>query len=175
MSRGLNHPLHPTVVGSVIGSIGASAFVLVNKPIFDFWTEFAITAIWLIMLGVTIWTVFFIEREMPLITEPTHKQAIVYGVSVLLMFAGIAVGSAILRAHSHEEVVPALVVLMVGLHFIPFAESFKAHVFFNLGVVMAILGVLGLVLGVVFSPVWAPSIAVGAGLYMLFVIGTEPV
>ncbi len=104
------------------------------------------------------------------LAEPRHP--VVVG-SVVGMLLAISLGRLALVGLGHEDLQPALVVLAVGLHFVPFARAFRAPLFGTLGWVVATLGALGLVGGAVVGAVAPRAAAVVAGLVMLGLVGLE--
>lgn len=63
-----------------------------------------------------------------------------------------------------------MIVLAVGLHFLPFARAFDTPMFTRLGVVMTVLGGTGLLLGLAWTATAAAVAAVVTGLVMLVII-----
>lgn len=103
------------------------------------------------------------------LTRPTPAALAIYGGCVVGELAAINLGSRVLIAGGHDELRPALIAAVVGLHFIPFAWAFE-RMFYWLGGLVAILGTLGLVVGLMRTPHAAEAAAVAAGLVMLIVI-----
>ena len=71
------------------------------------------------------------------------------------------------RATTGDLGLYALIALVVGLHFIPFAWAFRERMFYTLGSVLALLGGAGLLIGTGTSALTA---AVGAGLMMSLIL-----
>jgi len=63
-----------------------------------------------------------------------------------------------------------LIAAIVGLHFIPFAWAFGERMFYWLGSLVAALGAIGLLAGVMGVPRAADAMAVTAGLAMQVII-----
>ena len=63
-----------------------------------------------------------------------------------------------------------MIAAVVGLHFIPFAWAFGERMFYLLGSVVATLGGVGLLVGVMGVPHAADAMAVTAGLVMQVII-----
>ncbi len=82
-------------------------------------------------------------------------------------------GHALLVALDRVELQPAVVVLAVGLHFVPFAAAFDAPVFARLGWTLAGLGVMGLVLGVAAGAAAVAAAAVLAGPTLLVLMTAD--
>lgn len=164
---GILAPMHPNVLGSIIGMAGGSSFVLANRGQLEgAWPSVALVA-WVIALVAAIWIVLLRPRVLPAAAPPRRGAGAVYGCAVLAMIAGIALGRLALDALGHPELQPALVVLAVGLHFLPFTRAFGAPVFARIGLSMAALGVLGLVWGWFAGAGAVAACAVVAGLVLL--------
>lgn len=173
--RGIANPLHPTVLGSLIGAGGSTAFVLVNRGgLPGAWSWLALAA-WVLALGFFVWSVLLRRRMLIDPGPPHHAAGLVYVGGILGMLAIIAVGRLILERVDRPELQPAVVVLAVGLHFIPFAWAFRASIFRRIGWSVSVLGVLGLVLGVAAGAVWVDAAAVLTGLVMLVLMALNAV
>ncbi|WP_157621826.1 hypothetical protein [Serinicoccus hydrothermalis] len=160
------------MIGSVIGLVGGTVFVLVNRgELPQAWSTAALIA-WVVLLLVAAWAVLVRRGGARQTSAPHPRAGLIYGLSVLGMLVFFIGGSALLRAGGVPELGPALIALGVGLHFIPFARAFGVPFFFGLGGAVSVVGGLGLVLGLVWTPVAAPAAAVLAGLLMVALIGT---
>lgn len=165
--RGIAHLLHPQVLGVIIGGAGASAFVHVNRASLpDPWPTIAMLA-WALTLIVCAWAVLWRPRRLADPGPVSRYAGPVYGASVLGMLAMFAGGHAILAAMDRVELQPAVIVLAVGLHFIPFASVFGAPVFAGLGWSVTVIGVAGLALGALGGGVPIDAAAVATGIVML--------
>ncbi|WP_410600497.1 DUF7010 family protein [Amycolatopsis sp. lyj-90] len=72
-----------------------------------------------------------------------------YGIAVLLMLVGIFAGARVLSAvFEAPEAVPAWVLFVVGLHFLPFAKLFGSRRFLVLSVLLCVVAVLAAVLAI---------------------------
>ncbi|MEU3765310.1 hypothetical protein AB0E55_09655 [Amycolatopsis keratiniphila] len=72
-----------------------------------------------------------------------------YGIAVLLMLVGIFAGSRVLSAvFEVPEAVPAWVLFVVGLHFLPFAKLFGSRRFLVLSALLCVVAVLAPVLAI---------------------------
>ncbi|ANN15233.1 hypothetical protein SD37_05900 [Amycolatopsis orientalis] len=79
--------------------------------------------------------------------SPFGKQ---YGIAVLLMLVGIFAGARVLSAvFEVPEAVPAWVLFVVGLHFLPFAKLFGSRRFLVLSALLCAVAVLAAVLAIV--------------------------
>ncbi|MBP2478389.1 uncharacterized membrane protein YhaH (DUF805 family) [Crossiella equi] len=87
----------------------------------------------------------------------------VYGIAVLLMLVGIVGGARVLTGvFALPEAVPAWVLFVVGLHFLPFTRLFGSRRFLVLSVALCLVAVLAAVLGAA-GQVWAWQGVVGFG------------
>ncbi|MFE5567703.1 DUF7010 family protein [Amycolatopsis japonica] len=78
--------------------------------------------------------------------SPFGKQ---YGIAVLLMLVGIFAGARVLSAvFDLPEAVPAWVLFVVGLHFLPFAKLFGSRRFLVLSALLCAVAVLSAVLAI---------------------------
>jgi len=78
--------------------------------------------------------------------SPFGKQ---YGIAVLLMLVGIFAGARVLSAvFALPEAVPAWVLFVVGLHFLPFAKLFGSRRFLVLSALLCVVAVLAVVLAI---------------------------
>jgi hypothetical protein len=166
--RGFRHVRHPQVLGSVIGAIGASAFMLGSRGTMTGPWPTATLGLWLVAILAYACVVLVRPRTFADSAGPRPRAGLVYVASVVGMFVVIAGGSAILRGLDHADIVVSLVAVAVGLHFLPFASAFRAPVFAVIGTVVAGCGVAGLVIGW-FAPAAAVAAAVAAGLAMLMI------
>lgn len=72
-----------------------------------------------------------------------------YGIAVLLMLVGIFAGARVLTGvFELPEAVPAWVLFVVGLHFLPFAKLFGARRFLVLSALLCVVAVLAAVLAI---------------------------
>lgn len=172
--RGIRHVLHPQVTGALIGASGASVFVHANRgDLPGVWPTVAGVA-WVAALLVWGWAVLLRPRRLS-DARPARWAGLVYVASVVGMLVTFAVGRRVLDAVDRPELMPAVVVIGVGLHFVPFARSFAAPVFGTLGWTLAAIGVVGLLLGIVAGAVPVAAAAVLTGVVMLLLIALDAV
>lgn len=156
--------------GSLIGLVGGMVFVASYSP--PLGAVISVLA-WVIGSGGVLMALFaHYVRPSALgpLSRPRPVALVVYVACVVGELALIAVGSRALDAVGQGELRPSLIAAVVGVHFLPFAWAFGEAMFFTLGGVVAGLGVLGLVLGVLSVPHAAEALAVLAGLAMIAVI-----
>ncbi|WP_370942135.1 hypothetical protein AB5J62_23815 [Amycolatopsis sp. cg5] len=86
-----------------------------------------------------------------------------YGIAVLLMVVGIFAGARVLTGvFDLPEAVPAWVLLLVGLHFVPFSRLFGTRRFTVLAIMLCAVAVLGAVFGAA-GQAWAWRAVPGFG------------
>lgn len=172
-SRGLARPWDPRVWGTVVGAVGATVFVWVSAGELPGPAPVVARVLWAVGLAAYVVEVFVRPRRFAPVEPLSRWAGAVYLASVVGMLLLVRLGTALLPDGRGEELRPALIVLAVGLHFLPFARAFHAPVFVWLGGVMGVLGVAGLVAGVLWTPVAAAAAAVLAGLVMLALIALD--
>ena len=173
--RGIEHLLHPQVLGVIIGGSGASAFVHVNQDVLPgSWATVAVL-LWAAALAVCVYAVLLRPRRLRDIEPPHPRAGLIYSLSVVGMLVGFAAGRVVLDAAGRPELMPAIVVIAVGLHFVPFASAFKAPVFGTLGRSVAAIGIIGLALGVAGGAVPVAAAAVVTGVVMLLLMALDAV
>ncbi|KRF16789.1 hypothetical protein ASG90_11135 [Nocardioides sp. Soil797] len=133
-------------VGGLIGAIGGLSFVLANAGALSaplVWRVLGVTA-FVIVLGV----LFTRPGARP--PTPSSKALRTYWLCVLGEVLAIPAGAALLRALDHPQLTPGWVVLVVGVHFVPFAAAFRVPMFRTLGLVLigvALIGMIGTLAG----------------------------
>lgn len=168
--RGILEPGHPHVVASTILAVGGTAFVHLNRgALADPWPVVAVLA-WVLALGAWVWTVLLRRRVLRDLGRPRRGAGVVYVVSVAAMLGAFALGRWLLASSGHLEVMPALVVVAVGLHFVPFTWAFRTRMYADLGWALAAVGAVGVVLGVLVGPTAVAAAAVVGGLVMLVAV-----
>lgn len=173
-ARGVQRIGDPRVWGTIVGAAGATVFLLSNRSeLSPPWPTVIIVG-WVLGLLGYIWSVFGARRYFPPRSPVQRRSALVYLASVLGMIALIQLGRLALAAADHAALDPALIVMAVGLHFLPFARAFHAQVFARLGWLLTTLGAAGLLLGW-WYPSGAAIAALAAGLALLITIGLDAV
>ena len=165
--------IHPYRLGSIIGLVGATVFVLVNRGALPgAWSAGALVG-YLVALAFYVWAVWVRPASsLPAGQPPRRYAGLVYLASVAGMLLVFALGQLVLAQADREELMPALVATGVGLHFVPFAAAFRAPVFLTLGWLLAAIGLVGLLVGWLGAgAVAAAAAAVTAGVVMLVVMG----
>ncbi|MDN4611793.1 DUF7010 family protein [Arthrobacter burdickii] len=154
-------------MGTLIGLFGACVFVFSYTPGI---AELLVVVSRTLVVGAvacTLWFLFASPRYLGPFTAPRGQQIGIYLLCVAMEFALIAFGTGRLTSMGKLELQPALIALVVGLHFIPFAWAFRERMFYSLGGVLAVLGGVGLLIGTQTSALGA---AVGSGLVMSLIL-----
>ncbi|WP_247826840.1 hypothetical protein [Arthrobacter antioxidans] len=157
----------PRRMGTLVGLSGACVFV------FSYTAEVAdpvSVVARLVVIGTvasTAWFLFASPRFLGPFTPPRGRHIAIYLLCVVMEFALIALGTGRLTSVGRLELQPALIALVVGLHFIPFAWAFRERMFYTLGGVLALVGGVGLLIG---TPTSASGAAVGSGLVMSVIL-----
>jgi hypothetical protein len=157
----------PRRVGTLIGLFGACVFVFSYTPGFTDWVSIVARFLVIAAVTFTLWFLFASPRFLGPFTAPGRRQIGIYLLCVAMEFALIAFGTGRLTSSGRLELQPALIALVVGLHFIPFAWAFKERMFYTLGTVLSVLGGVGLLVGTSASALGA---AVAAGLLMALIL-----
>lgn len=164
-----------TTIGSTIGLVGGTVFVLANRSALPgHWSTAALVA-WLVALAAAVYSTYVLRVERRPDAAPSRWAGPIYLGSCLAMIALIAAGSAVLRARGQGDAVPALIALAVGLHFIPFSRAFGLDFFTRLGIALSTIGAVGLVLALTWTLTAAATAAVLAGLVMTAMIAAGAV
>lgn len=145
-------------LGAIIGAVGGLVFVLVNSGDLP-------GALLLRALGVAGF-VFVVGHALlrvpPAPPQPSSRALRTYSLCLVAEFAAIPIGAALLNRWSHAELVPVWVVLVVGLHFVPFAGAFRLPLFGWLGLTLVAIALVGggaALSGVDDAELWAPVVA----------------
>lgn len=173
LDRGVQRVGDPRVWGTFVGAAGASVFVLANRgDVPAPWPTVALLA-WAAALVPYVWSVLIRPRRFAEVEPVGARAGLTYAGSVVGMLALIRLGSYVLDETDRSGLRPALIVVAVGLHFLPFARAFRTPMFRALGSLMTLLGGTGLVLGWVWDEQVAVASAVLSGIAMLVVIAGD--
>ena len=155
--------------GTIVGAVGATVFVMASRSQLPGpWPLVALLA-WAVGVVAYVLFVYALPRTFPGIRMVGPEEGLVYLASVAGMLLLIRLGSLVLDGAAKAELRPALIVVAVGLHFLPFAAAFHTPMFRTLGVIMALLGSVGLLLGWT----WDGRAAVASGVVMLAIIAAD--
>jgi hypothetical protein len=154
----------------VIGLVGGMTFIGSYSPVLGLVISTMAWVAGLALVSVALFAHYV--RPVPLgpLPRPRPLALTTYLGCVLGELTLIALGSRALTAAGHNDLRPALIAAVVGLHFIPFAWAFHERMFFYLGVALALIGAAGLLAGALGVLHAAEALAVVAGLVMLATI-----
>lgn len=149
-----------------MAAIGGLTFVLVNAGgLPDPWP-------WLLQglsVLVFIWTLLRLRQPgaLPSGQRPDARSWRTYMVSVGLMLLAFPLGARLLNMYDFAELVVLWIVLVVGLHFFPFAQAFGTPVFRNVAASLVAAALVGMGLALL-GVAWGPAAgAVAAGFALL--------
>lgn len=157
----------PRRAGALIGLIGSCVFTFSYSVGFSDFLSVGARLLVVVAVCATLWFLYVAPRYLGAFLPPRAAQIAVYVACVVAEFALIAAGSAVLEASSALELRPALIVLVVGVHFLPFAWAFRERMFYLLGCLLVAIGACGLLLGTDTS---ASTAGVSAGVVMSLVL-----
>lgn len=156
--------------GSLIGLIGGLVFIGSYSAVLGPAVSAAAWVVGVVLVVGALFAHYVRPVGLGPLVRPRLFALTVYGACVGGELALIALGSRALTAQSHADLRPALIVAVVGLHFIPFAWAFGESMFYWLGGLLLVLGGVGLVVGASGVAHAAEALAVAGGLAMLVVI-----
>jgi hypothetical protein len=153
--------------GEVIGAVGGLVFVQASAGGLPGPLEIVVRVVGVVGFVAALWLALRAATA-PLPT-PAPRALRTYGFCVVAMVVAIPVGANILvRLADQPRLVLPWVVLVVGLHFWPFAQAFRAPVFRLLSWALMGVAVVGALVTAVADADWAPSATgVAAGLVLL--------
>ncbi|MBG0740631.1 hypothetical protein IV500_14720 [Paeniglutamicibacter antarcticus] len=174
-TRGIQRAWDPRVWGTLIGAAGATVFVMAYRgALMAPWPVVAVV-VWAVALLAYIVLVFVTPRVFTKASRVGAGSGFIYLGSVAGMLLLIRLGTIVLDNADKAELRAAVIVVAVGLHFIPFAVAFHTPMFTPLGVIMAILGAVGLTVGWLWHTRAAAAMAVISGIVMLAIIAADAV
>ncbi len=156
--------------GSLIGVVGGLVFVFDNGralgPVVA-----VVSGVTAVLLTLVIMYGHYVRpRALGVLRRPHPAALIVYVLCVAGEVALLAAGSGLLVQYEAEDLRPALIAAVVGLHFLPFSWAFSERRFLLLGGLLTALGTAGLIVGAAGVARAAQGAATAAGLAMLTVI-----
>ncbi|MFB9314644.1 hypothetical protein [Nocardioides plantarum] len=153
---------HGVRLGSLVGAVFGLVFVLVNAAGLP--GALALRALAVVAFAAVVAALARSTTESP---APTAGAIRTYWLCVLAEVLAIPVGAQVLTGLDEPDLVLCWVVLVVGVHFLPFARAFRAPVFTPLGlalVLLAMVGAVGVLADLDDAQLWT---AVGAGFVLL--------
>lgn len=165
----------PRVWGTLIGAAGATVFVMAYRGGLMAPLPVVAVIVWAVALLAYIVFVFVTPRVFTKTNRVGAGSGFIYLGSVAGMLLLIRLGTIVLDNADKADLRSALIVVAVGLHFLPFAAAFHTPMFTPLGVLMAVLGAVGLTLGWFWDARAAAAMAVIVGIVMLVIIAGDAV
>lgn len=151
----------------MIGAIGGAVFVLVNAGALGSPVSIVLRIVGMVVFVATLWYAVIRTRSHPTGPRPPATALRVYWLCVVAEVVSIPVGAQILvRVFDRPDLTLVWVVLVVGVHFLPFARAFRVPLFTGLGAALVAVAVIGGLVTMT-SPVGAPLAGVTAGFVLL--------
>ena len=154
--------------GSRVGSVGGVLFVLLNAGVAGSPAATVLRVVGVAAFAGVLWLAV-LRPGAPRSGSPPSRAALrTYLLCVLGEAVAIPLGAQVLtRALERPDLVLPWVVVVVGVHFAPFARTFGVPLFGRLAVALVALGLVGGVLTVLLGPVVAGLTGVVAGFVLL--------
>jgi hypothetical protein len=156
----------PRRLGSLIGLAGSVVFVFSYSPALGSFVAAVAQALVCGLVAVSLWWMFGSPRWLGRFIPPRRRDIAVFLGCVALELLALRLTIPRLEDAGHAGLAPAVIALVVGVHFIPFAWAFSERMFYFLGGALAALGTAGLGLGWALGDAWANGAAVLSGLAM---------
>ena len=156
--------------GSLIGLAGGMWFIAGYSSSLGPVVSIAALTAGLALVGAALFGHYVRPVALGPLARPGLVALLTYSACVVGELVLISLGTRALTVSGHADLRPALIAAVVGLHFIPFAWAFGERMFYSLGSLVAALGAVGLLAGVMGVPRAADAMAVTAGLVMQVII-----
>jgi hypothetical protein len=154
--------------GALIGAIGGVVFVLANAGALGSPASVVLRVVGVAAFAVVLWWSVLRRGAAQPGPPPAPGALRTYLLCVVGEVLAIPLGAQLLvRAVGRPELVLPWVVLVVGVHFLPFARTFRVPLFAALAWSLVVLGLLGGALAVAVGPVLASAAGVLAGFVLL--------
>lgn len=171
--RGFERLRDPHVWGTTVGAAGGTVFVMANRgELAHPWPTVAMI-LWAGAFAGYVCFVFLVPRVFEAPRPPAPHAGLIYLSSVVGMLALIRIGTILADDAGRSSLRSAIIVVAVGLHFLPFASAFHTPMFKTLGSAMVTLGAAGFALGWAQNDSSAAAAAVISGIMMLAVIAAD--
>ena len=155
-------------LGSLISAIAGLIFVLVNAGAFGGPLDVVLRVLGVVVFAAVIWFAVLRRAAGRPGPEPSPGALRTYLICVGGEVVAIPLGAQLLiRVLDRPQLTPVWVVLVVGVHFLPFARAFRVPLFRTLGWTLVGLALLGGVLALTLTPLAVPGAAVAAGFVLL--------
>lgn len=153
----------PRRIGALVGLVGAFVFVFSYSDGLGAAVAVIAKVLVVLLILAAVAVLFVRPRWIGPFVPPKPLAIGVYLLCVVGEFALIALGTRALIALDLAGLRPALIALVVGVHFLPFAWAFGERMFVLLGTALFLLGAAGLLIA---SDTAAQVVAVASGLVM---------
>ena len=155
-------------VDSLISAIGGLLFAEISSLWLPAWAGWPVRIVGAVGFVAVLWYAVLRKRPPAPPTRPRSPRAIrTYLICVVLEIVAIPLGALLLvQVLRQPVVVLPWVVIVAGLHFIPFRDAFGTPLSDRLGGVLFGLGILGGALVLRWSPAYSPWTGVAAGLVL---------
>ncbi|MFB9659622.1 hypothetical protein ACFQS3_07600 [Glycomyces mayteni] len=158
--------MHGEKLGAVIGFIGGLVFVLVNAGGLPGPLPLVARIVGVAAFLAAMWVVM--RRKLPAAVPPARESLRTYWIAVAAEVVAIIAGANVInRVFEQPDLTVCWVVLVVGVHFLPFAKAFDAPVFTPLAWTLVALGLAGGALTLATTATAAAATAVLAGFVLL--------
>jgi hypothetical protein len=155
-------------LGSLVSAVAGLVFVLLNAGRFDGPVGVVLRLLGVAVFAVVTWYAVLRRSAGRPGPGPAPGALRTYLICVAGEVVAIPLGAQLLsRVLDQPQLTPAWVVLVVGVHFLPFARAFRAPPFRTLGLTLIGLALLGGVLALTVTPLAVPGAAVAAGFVLL--------
>lgn len=159
--------LDPRRIGAIVGIVGGLVFATDYRSFLPGAAQLVVVGLAVALAVATLAALFVRPRALGRPATLANRAWLVYLASVAGMLALIAVGRWLLASVGHEAAAPAVIVLAVGAHLLPFAAAFRERHFRDVGLALVVLGAVGLAVGILVGAPVGQATAVLAGLVML--------
>jgi hypothetical protein len=154
--------------GALIGAIGGVLFVVLNAGALGSPTSIVLRVVGVAAFALVLWWSVLRPSAGRPGPRPEPSALRTYLLCVVGEVVAIPLGAQVLvRVVGRPELVLPWVVLVLGVHFLPFARTFRVPLFATLAWTLVAIGLLGGVLAVLVGPVLAATAGVLAGFVLL--------
>lgn len=163
-------------LGSTIGATGGVTFVLVNAGSLSDIASVVLRIVGIASFGLVVWYAVIRTRNWPAGPLPSAPAMRMYWACVAAEVLAIVLGAQVLiRVLGEPDLILDWVVLVVGLHFLPFAQAFRLPIFTVLGALLIAVALVGGLVTITVSPTGSTWAGVTAGFLLLTFAALGPV
>jgi hypothetical protein len=157
-------------IAPMIGAVGGLVFILINAGELPGPVSLVIRGVGVAAFVFVLWFAVLRRRPDRAPLEPPSPRAMrIYWISVAAEAAAIPIGATVIAAAlGLPQLTVCWVILVVGVHFLPFATAFELPIFTHMGWTLVALAVVGGALTLAVSDLAAPATAILAGVVLLF-------